>query len=563
MTVRRLVLMIVVGILIVMPVASSGTGESASGGDGAATAPGPLGKYDPPIRVTAFKVTNDQMTYEPGEDINDNIWMRLYKEELGIDLDIVWTVPEQQAETKVNVQIAANDLPDISTVSTGQFKTLTDSGLVQGLNAVWDEYASPLTREAFEVEDRGLALSQVSLDGELYGIPRTRDNLGGLPLIYIRQDWLDALGLPIPRTIDDLERTAEAFATMDPDGNGADDTLGISFSGKLNDVIGGMNGFFMGFGAYPYLAGSDEAWVEGSSGDLVAGAVQPEVRVALERLADWYDRGVLDNEFATRDVVKIAELASTGKLGLVYAEHWFQWMWPMPMAVINQPDAEWITIEFPTVTGDPGVAVLAGSLDGAAWVAHEDFENPEAMVKMLNLYQKVLSQKSEDYDEDYHVITKEDGSKVITWHYALINSGVEANSYGVERIAAWYENRNTDYWETETPWVADMIEQIRKYLGEIEGNDNMWNWTTWLWGKPDGAFSINRRVFDEERYFINGYLSIDTPTMSERSSSLRSLRDEVFTKIIMNVEPIDAFDEYVADWYRLGGEDILSEINAQ
>ena len=37
--------------------------------------------------------------------------------------------------------------------------------------------------------------------------------------MWIRQDWLDALGLDVPRTWDELAEVAKAFVTRDPDGN--------------------------------------------------------------------------------------------------------------------------------------------------------------------------------------------------------------------------------------------------------------------------------------------------------------------------------------------------------
>ncbi len=553
-----------VGLLSVLVLFSAfAGGQQSESTEPVIVAPGPFGKYSPPIEVTAFKITKDQMSFQPGEDLNNNIWAKLYEEELGVKVNYVWTVADAQAQNKVNVQIAAADLPDISTVGPVQFKSLYESGMIQDLTQAWDEYASPLVKQIFEEEDGGVALGQVSIDGKLYGIPKTRENLDAVPLIYIRADWLENLGLAVPRTIDELEAAARAFAFDDPDGNGEDDTLGISFTGNLNDPIGGMNGLFMGFGAYPYLNGAKEVWLnDPSSGEVISASVQPEVRQTLETLSRWYEEGILDREFATRDLVKISELASNGKLGIVYAEHWFQWMWPMPMAIINVPEAEWITIEIPTVDGSPAEVVLPGSLDSTVYVANSSMKNPEVLVKMLNLYVKQLSQSSPDYAEDYHVITKEDGEKFITWHYGLVQSGTVGNAYGTGRIQEWYKHRNTDYHQHETAWVADMIDQIRKHIGDHEEpGDNMWNWTTWMWGNPEGAYSINLKLKDEGRTFVNAYLGVDTETMADRISSLASMREEVFTRIIMGGQPISAFDTYVQDWYKLGGEKILGEIN--
>jgi len=38
------------------------------------------------------------------------------------------------------------------------------------------------------------------------------------------------------------------------------------------------------------------------------------------------------------------------------------------------------------------------------------------------------------------------------------------------------------------------------------------------------------------------------------------MQDEVITKIIMG-DPLDAFDQFVENWYNLGGTEIVEEVN--
>ncbi len=54
--------------------------------------------------------------------------------------------------------------------------------------------------------------------------------------MWIRQDWLDNLGLEVPRTWDEMAAVAEAFVTQDPDGNGEDDTIGILGPGNSDHM---------------------------------------------------------------------------------------------------------------------------------------------------------------------------------------------------------------------------------------------------------------------------------------------------------------------------------------
>ena len=52
-----------------------------------------------------------------------------------------------------------------------------------------------------------------------------------------------------------------------------------------------------------------------------------------------------------------------------------------------------------------------------------------------------------------------------------------------------------------------------------------------------------------------------TETMTSRMSTLEDLQDEVFIKIILGEESIDAFDKFVSDFYALGGEAITKDVN--
>lgn len=47
----------------------------------------------------------------------------------------------------------------------------------------------------------------------------------------IRQDWLENLGLEMPTSLDELYDVLYAFTYNDPDGNGVDDTYGITSAG--------------------------------------------------------------------------------------------------------------------------------------------------------------------------------------------------------------------------------------------------------------------------------------------------------------------------------------------
>lgn len=54
----------------------------------------------------------------------------------------------------------------------------------------------------------------------------------------VRKDWLDKLGLDVPKTLDDVVEVARAFKNDDPDGNGVDDTWGLGVCNEMSDYAG-------------------------------------------------------------------------------------------------------------------------------------------------------------------------------------------------------------------------------------------------------------------------------------------------------------------------------------
>lgn len=60
--------------------------------------------------------------------------------------------------------------------------------------------------------------TSASIEGKLYGIPFQKAVARNG--VVIRKDWLDKLGLAVPKTTDELMEVAKAFTEKDPDGNG-------------------------------------------------------------------------------------------------------------------------------------------------------------------------------------------------------------------------------------------------------------------------------------------------------------------------------------------------------
>ncbi len=55
------------------------------------------------------------------------------------------------------------------------------------------------------------------------------------PKIYLRQDWMDALGLDMPETTEELREVLRAFVNDDPNGNAKKDEIGMLGATTWND----------------------------------------------------------------------------------------------------------------------------------------------------------------------------------------------------------------------------------------------------------------------------------------------------------------------------------------
>ena len=151
----------------------------------------------------------------------------------------------------MNLCIGSNTIPELMNVNAEQYRALLKYDLIQPIGTYYEDYASDKLKSY--VESGGEALQKVicNEDGEMMAIPAPNITAGGVNEMWIRQDWLDNLGLEAPRTWDEMVAVAEAFVKEDPDGNGKKDTAGLAERAfgavfgayGLRCVTGGKPGF--------------------------------------------------------------------------------------------------------------------------------------------------------------------------------------------------------------------------------------------------------------------------------------------------------------------------------
>ncbi len=514
-----------------------------------AEAADPLGKYDEMITVHFVRDTDDTLdanyfSQHPDKTMTDNLWCDLYRDVLNINVEYDWIVKSgDEYDQKLNTAIAVGDIPEFVNVSTLQLKQLVEADAIMPLEEIYEKYASPFAKEIMESTGPS-PFNAATIDGHLYGLPNVDSPLMIADLLWVRTDWLEKLGLPIPTTMDEVLATAEAFANADFDGNGVKDTLGIAIAKDLWGQLFSLRGFFNAFDAYPGI------WVEDENGNLVYGSTLPGAKDALRTLNEMYKKGLIDPEFGVKDGGKVAEATTAGKCGLFYGAQWNS-IYPLQSCVNLDKDAQWRAVSIVSATDKPLKAQTnVGTL---SWtVVRKDVAHPEAVMKMFNLF----IEKNWGPDNENGIYYAPLDSESI-WKLSPV---VPTNPHKNDGAFLDLEQYRKDGDESKVQGEAlSILKKLQAFESGSEDGFALWGWER-IYG-AEGAYGVLIDYDAKGMTQDNLFVGAPTETMTSKMSTLTDLQDEVFTKIILGEEDVDAFDKFVSDFNTLGGADITREVN--
>ena len=238
---KKVVSAALIGTLVVSAVSGCGnsekestdskkTGENSEAWEKAAT--DPFAPYPELVTYTLGKDTQASPNFPEGDSYENNGYTRYLKNKLNVQNKNEFEAQGgDDYDRKVSLAITSGELPDIMTVSNiATLKQLVENDLVEDLTESYEKCASDAIKEIYDSFD-GRALENATFDGKLMAIPSATPGIGA-GLVWLRQDWLDALNLEGPKTLEDLEHVLEEFVTKDPGGNGEGKTIGLAASEK-------------------------------------------------------------------------------------------------------------------------------------------------------------------------------------------------------------------------------------------------------------------------------------------------------------------------------------------
>lgn len=134
--------------------------------------------------------------------------------------------------------------------------------------------------------------------------------------IFIRKDWLEKVGKEMPTTWEELYEVAKAFTLEDPDGNGVNDTYGLT-----GDGMGNLRFFFASTGH------SNRYWVKQEDGSWKHGALMEDNIEILEWLRKMYKDGYIDPEYVSTKWEESLQKFVSGQFGMVVRNADASWIW--------------------------------------------------------------------------------------------------------------------------------------------------------------------------------------------------------------------------------------------
>ncbi|WNR46070.1 extracellular solute-binding protein [Paenibacillus roseipurpureus] len=207
-----------------------------------------------------------------------------------VKLDIEF-VPSDAYPDKLNVAIASNASYDLILFPDGKndrFANLVKQGAFYDLTP----YLKGKKNLEFTPKE---VWAGTSIQGKNYGVPRPRGLYGGGEAsVVMRKDWLDALGLPVPKTLDEFTKALRAFKEKDPAGGGKTIPM-VAYSGAPSTWAGVSNAIFGNTSSVFYAFGVPNIY-RLDKGKPVSQSESPEFRKYVDWLRMAYGEKLIDKD---------------------------------------------------------------------------------------------------------------------------------------------------------------------------------------------------------------------------------------------------------------------------
>lgn len=510
------------------------------------------GKYEEPVTLTSyFRIATVFLNLFSEEELQSCYYTQQQIEQTNISIEYEWYSPNtaEDAVQKTSMAIASGDIPDFMIVDRAQLALLAKTDLInKDLEPLWNAYASDTVKE-WTMAEGDDAWESLRYDGKIIGLPNIGGSVDQGEMVWLRKDWLDNLGLDIPTNMDELYDVMLAFKNDDPDGNGQNNTIGMTLH---KDFLSGPGtgdalGIFNSFGAYPQI------WVEDGAGGIEYGSVTDGAKDALSWMARAYQDGLIEQDFSSMDSNKAAEASVSGRSGVQWGAMWNH-MWPLQSTVDNNSEAEWIAVPLLAATADSSDAQPQCDVGiSEIFVISSDCEHPEAVIKLLNFWAETQLLPQEEMSK--YMLPDESGTMTFPQHYVMAKTWNP-----LKNLQAHYNV--CDALESEDPSALNGEEMgyYNDCVAYLDG-DMSKSGSYRTFGPGMSSYEAINHYYTNDLYMFNRFTTADTPAMQQKQSTVDDKIIEFYTQVIMGIKTIDDWDTFMDEVNNLGLTEITAEAN--
>ncbi|BCJ96765.1 hypothetical protein acsn021_43340 [Anaerocolumna cellulosilytica] len=269
----------------------------------------------------------------PGTTIEENALTEWIKEQILADINVNVTfqaVSRATTDDNIQMMMAGGTAPDIIlTYDRTIFGSFAVDGGLTDLSDAITKYGDVINTELASILDVG------KIDGVQYAIPAKRQWQKVRHIGMIRKDWLDALGLEVPKTKEELIAALYAFKEQDP-GKLGDKLVPWAMSGDTSSEKMYLN--FVASYAEPSTEEDTYVYSEWTK------ALDTGAEEGFKVLNKLYNDGIISKDFAVDTDSSIYQQAiSNGQAGFFLDDAQRPMAWITTAQELN-PEVEYVAI---------------------------------------------------------------------------------------------------------------------------------------------------------------------------------------------------------------------------
>ena len=460
----------------------------------------------------------------------DWVSLQLAEEQTGVHIEWI-NIPQNQAFEQFSLMVASDDYADMCRGFSGFYSNGVEDAYEQGIILDLTEliaenmpaYNAALDRNAQYRRDLSTD------DGMMLYVNTVQTENYTMNGNVIRQDWLDALQLSMPETMDELEQVLLAFQSK----YGVSNALLVN-QGNYGSILS------QGFNTRGVPERGDSYYVE--NGQVKCGLTDENLKSYVRTMHRFYEEGLFDSDFVSRSSnpkdPNVIQMIATGETG-----------------VFNTSIGIWTTIT--EASADPAMklAAMPVVMEQTGDVTHfyDQYQIGSGSVSLF-----------------YNCKEPEIACQWLDWFYT--EAGSLAMCYGIEGESYTINDQGKPQWNevqletlaqeysTTTSTIAEFYYGIKGNFVALVQSDCLFEFYT------DDMLQGIEVYGDPAQYGDNWNFSNYMSLSSQDSASVATVKTDIatyatteITKFIIGEEDVDAqWDSYVAAIEAMGVQDVIA-----